>query len=99
MSPSPSPSPKRRRRSPGPSAGDSPWDQTPRKEVKVEVLDLDKSYVGLVEPAPEPEKPQRQKRWKHHGDEPLTDWRMLPKGWNSREPDLDFEYVVSACAE
>lgn len=44
-------------------------------------------------------RPRRQKRWKHHGAEPLTDWKQLPKGWNSKEPDLDLEYVAFACLE
>ncbi|KAJ5585161.1 uncharacterized protein N7459_004961 [Penicillium hispanicum] len=80
---------------PPPNIG-SPWDVTIRKKLRVEDLDLDKSYVGLspdLSSAPKSERPQRQKRWRHQG-EPLTDPKKLPRDWNAREPDLDDEYVL-----
>ena len=84
-----------------PSEIGSPWDATPRQELRVVDLDLHRSYVGSepvnssasASDASGPERPQRQKRWKHRGKEPLTDIHQLPKGWNTREPDLLQKYV------
>lgn len=69
----------------------SPRDPTPRKPVNVEDLDLSRSYVDdyIVLPSIEDEVPCRQTRWSHPGPKPLTDPTKLPKGWNTKEPDLD----------
>lgn len=81
---------------PSPDVG-SPWDATIRKKLRVEDLDLENSCAGLI-PAlsskSQSERPRRQKRWTHRGEEPLTDVKELPKDWNAREPDLDYEYVL-----
>lgn len=76
----------------------SPWDATQRQILKVEDLDLDKSYVEehmeqvaeLTKTKKENERPERRPRWKHEGRKPLTDISKLAKmGWDSSEPDLD----------
>lgn len=83
---------KRLRKIPATTTSRSPWDPTPRRRLNVEDLDLGKSYVGLIPlPAPPPQRPPRQPRWKHTGDKPLTDPKELPQGWNTREPDLSEE--------
>lgn len=62
-------------------------------KLKVDDLDLGKSYVGklpaLSEKPKTEEKPERQTRWTHKGSTPLLDVSKLPEGWNAREPDLD----------
>ncbi|KAJ6080030.1 hypothetical protein N7467_009783 [Penicillium canescens] len=35
-----------------------------------------------------PPRGERQPRWTHEGDEPLTNSSELPEGWNTHEPDL-----------
>jgi hypothetical protein len=65
-------------------------DPTVCKEVKLEELDLDVSYVDEYKPAA-PARPQRQPRWRHRGSKPLVDPKKFPAGWNSNEPDLDPE--------
>lgn len=76
----------------------SPWDPTQRQILNVEDLDLDKSYVEehmeksaeLAKEAKKSDLPERRPRWKHDGQEPLTDMSKLAEmGWDSREPDLD----------
>lgn len=67
----------------------SPKDPTERKHLHVEDLDVERSYVNDLVPPPPAPKPERPKRWKHRGDEPLTDPHRLPKGWTTLEPDLD----------
>ncbi|KAJ5587477.1 uncharacterized protein N7459_003242 [Penicillium hispanicum] len=68
------------------------------KVIDVEKLDLEKSYVGVYQPALVPQRP-KQRRWKHTGDEPL---KNLPKGWNADEPDLDHDDIeaqIQRCQE
>lgn len=67
----------------------SPKDPTERKHLHVEDLDVERSYVNDLALPPRAPKPERPKRWKHRGDEPLTDPSRLPKGWTTLEPDLD----------
>jgi len=67
----------------------SPNDPTERKYLDVEDLDVERSYVDYIVPAAPVPKPERPKRWKHPGNEPLTDPDKLPKGWTTLEPDLD----------
>ncbi|KAJ5726125.1 uncharacterized protein N7483_007482 [Penicillium malachiteum] len=80
----------------------SPWDPTPRKPLKIEDMDLEKSYVKEVKEfekiveneleleEDESEQPQRRPRWKHQGKEPLTDIsKLIEMEWDAREPDLD----------
>lgn len=64
--------------------------------MDVNALDLNRSYVDgygprtlAWEPQGEVPRPPRQKRWIHHGNEPLTDIARLPTDWNAREDDLD----------
>lgn len=82
---------KRERIQKGPTTTGSLWDPTPRRHLNLEDLDLDKSYVGMIPPPARKEMPPRQPRWEHTGDEPLTDPKKLPKGWNTRGPDLEAE--------
>jgi hypothetical protein len=51
--------------------------------------DLDKSYVGkyTLEVLPRPKK----KTWKHAGEKPITDLKMVPPGWSVQDSDLDPE--------
>lgn len=69
----------------------SPRDPTPRQPIKVEDLDLGRSYVDdyTLIPSIEDEIPVPQTRRRHAGPEPLTDPAKLPRGWNTEEPDLD----------
>ncbi|KAJ5716165.1 hypothetical protein N7493_008076, partial [Penicillium malachiteum] len=77
----------------------SPWDMPERPQVKINDLDLGKSYVNdlnleySIKSAGSRERSNRQPRWIHNGREPLTDYSKLPEGWNMNEPDLDPEDV------
>ncbi|OOQ86207.1 hypothetical protein PEBR_22408 [Penicillium brasilianum] len=76
-------------------------DPTIDKEIKLEELDLDVSYVDEYKSAA-PARPQRQPRWRHQGSQPLVDPKKFPTGWNSNEPDLDpddFEAQIARCDE
>ncbi|KAJ5974597.1 hypothetical protein N7481_011807, partial [Penicillium waksmanii] len=80
----------------------SPSDSTPRTKLNVEDLDLEKSYVGIVDVCSMAERPEKPRRWKHRGPDPLTDELRLPKGWTSEEPDLDINDIdaqITRCLE
>jgi hypothetical protein len=45
---------------------------------------------------------KRQPRWTHEGEDPLTNPAELPKGWNTREPDLlddEIDEQIERCHE
>lgn len=63
-------------------------DPTVRKEIKIEDLDLNVSYVDKSKPVALSRGP-KQPRWRHRGPRPLVDPKEFPAGWNSNEPDLD----------
>ncbi|KAJ5877122.1 hypothetical protein N7455_000587 [Penicillium solitum] len=47
-------------------------------------------------------RPPRQQRWKHSGDQPITDPALVPEGWNADELDLDVNDIdgqVDRCIE
>ncbi|KAF7522635.1 hypothetical protein PCG10_007355 [Penicillium crustosum] len=47
-------------------------------------------------------RPPRQQRWKHNGDQPITDPALVPEGWNADELDLDVNDIdsqVERCLE
>lgn len=47
-------------------------------------------------------RPPRQQRWKHNGDQPITDPALVPEGWNADELDLDVNDIdgqVERCVE
>ncbi|KAJ5116149.1 hypothetical protein N7456_000497 [Penicillium angulare] len=69
---------------------DDPDDQIPRKDIKIEELDLQsKKYVMEWQQADiKVDRPPRQ-RWVHNGPQPMEDKDKLPKGWMTDEPDLD----------
>ncbi|KAJ5158815.1 uncharacterized protein N7500_008466 [Penicillium coprophilum] len=70
--------------------GGSPRDPTRRIKLKIEDLDLDKSYVGISVPAKLPARPKKSRPWtKWEGTKPLTDPARLPHGWHMNEDDLD----------
>ncbi|KAJ5407686.1 hypothetical protein N7509_001569, partial [Penicillium cosmopolitanum] len=80
----------------------SPSDPTPRTKLNVEDLELTKSYVDIVDICSMAECPEKPRRWKHRGPEPLTDERRLPQGWTSEEPDLDIKDIdaqITRCLE
>ncbi|KAJ5738603.1 hypothetical protein N7493_001758 [Penicillium malachiteum] len=91
----------------------SPWDPTSRKSIKIEDLNLQKSYVEeakafakIIESEFEDhqsEQPERRPRWKHPGKEPLTDIsKLIEMEWDTREPDLDPEDLkgqIARCKE
>jgi hypothetical protein len=55
-----------------------------------------------VPPRPKRHFPPRQQRWKHDGDEPITNIEDVPEGWNANEPDLDYDDVdaqIDRCFE
>lgn len=75
----------------------SPWDRTEQTHLRIEDLDLDKSYIDeavlLQERSKEQDRgenlPEKRPRWKHEGPEPLTDVaRLAEMQWDPREPDL-----------
>lgn len=67
-------------------------DPTVGRDIILERLDLDVSYVELYKRGtPKPARRPRQPRWQHRGDEPLVDPMKFPTGWNSNEPDLEPE--------
>ncbi|CAG8198880.1 unnamed protein product [Penicillium nalgiovense] len=55
-------------------------------------LDLQKSYEGKIAPA---ELPKRQTRWQQPATNPIVNLAEVPKGWNSLEPDLDPDDLIS----
>ncbi|KAJ5462266.1 hypothetical protein N7530_010471 [Penicillium desertorum] len=57
--------------------------------------DLQNSYEGTVAP---PSLPKRQTRWRQPATNPIVDLAEVPKGWNSLEPDLDPDDLVSQIA-
>ncbi|KAJ5370171.1 uncharacterized protein N7496_006263 [Penicillium cataractarum] len=76
-------------------------DPTVSKEIKLEELDLNVSYVDAYKSVA-PARPPRQQRWRHRGSQPLVDPMKFPAGWNSNEPDLDpddFEAQIARCDE
>lgn len=74
----------------GPVVGvNDPDDPTPRKEIDVKKLDLDKSYVGSIK-LQRSTRPEKDRPWEvKERDIPIHDGRSLPLGWHSREDDLD----------
>ncbi|CAG8909007.1 unnamed protein product [Penicillium egyptiacum] len=40
-------------------------------------------------------RPPRQHRWKHNGNEPITNPALVPEGWNADELDLDINDIDS----
>jgi hypothetical protein len=44
---------------------------------------------GGVHAPPRKVYPPRQRRWKHDGEEPITNINDVPEGWNANERDLD----------
>ncbi|KAJ5936653.1 hypothetical protein N7466_003103 [Penicillium verhagenii] len=74
----------------------------PHLLIKVEELDLDRSYVVDVDEETTEEVGPRNPRWKHNGSSPLTDWKKLPADWSSLEPDLkddDIDSHIDRCLE
>ena len=70
----------------------SPKDQIPRIKVRMDELDLDKSYAGIIKPPRKSQKPKKPRPWtRRTHDKPLTDPNNLPKGWHMNEDDLDVE--------
>ncbi|KAJ5844598.1 uncharacterized protein N7525_002339 [Penicillium rubens] len=57
--------------------------------------DLQNSYEGKIAP---PDLPKRQTRWQQPASKPIFDLAEVPKGWNSLEPDLDPDDLVSQIA-
>ncbi|CAG8902680.1 unnamed protein product [Penicillium egyptiacum] len=55
-------------------------------------LDLQKSYEGQIQP---PSLPKRQTRWRQPATNPIVDLADVPQGWNSNEPDLDPDDLIS----
>lgn len=68
----------------------SPQDPTPRIELRIEDLDLDKSYVDSWAPPKSRPKPRKSRPWaKWTGNDPFTDPAQLPPGWHMNEDDLE----------
>ncbi|OQE11653.1 hypothetical protein PENVUL_c002G08258 [Penicillium vulpinum] len=47
-------------------------------------------------------RPPRQQRWRHNGNEPITDPVFVPEGWNADELDLDINDLdgqIERCME
>ncbi|KAJ5761969.1 uncharacterized protein N7511_005351 [Penicillium nucicola] len=80
----------------------APQDPTPRLQLDMEDLDLDKSYSKLNR-SDSSHRPEKQRQWQKWDEkEPLTDPAKLPKGWHMNEPDLatdDIESQIKRCHE
>ncbi|KAJ5788371.1 hypothetical protein N7457_003361 [Penicillium paradoxum] len=53
-------------------------------------------------PPPPPKLPPRQKRWRHEGDEAITEMKDVPEGWNPNDLDIDEDDVdgqIERCLE
>ncbi|KAJ5382998.1 hypothetical protein N7517_000909 [Penicillium concentricum] len=81
----------------------SPRDPTRRIKLKVEDLDLDKSYSNILLPSKLPARPKKSRPWaKWGGATPLTDPAQLPRGWHMNEDDLhpgDIDGQIERCLE
>ncbi|KGO36714.1 hypothetical protein PEX1_026270 [Penicillium expansum] len=81
----------------------SPQDPTPRIELRIEDLDLDKSYVDSWAPPKSRPKPRKSRPWaKWTGNDPFTDPAQLPPGWHMNEDDLetnDIDSQIERCHE
>ncbi|KAJ5589088.1 hypothetical protein N7537_011766 [Penicillium hordei] len=79
-----------------------PQDPTPRIALKVEELDLEKSYVGTFV-SPKRQRPKKSRPWaKQTGTDPITDPAKLPRGWHMKEDDLehnDIDGQIERCHE
>ncbi|KAJ6008496.1 hypothetical protein N7540_012472 [Penicillium herquei] len=77
----------------------SPWDMPERPQVNIHDLDLSRSYVNnsnlkySIKSGSSRALSNRQPRWTHNCNEPLTDCSKLPEGWNMNEPDLNPEDI------
>lgn len=77
----------------------SPSDQIQRKNLTIENIDYNKSYVEEKEHLPvarisDCQAPSKPNRWKYWGKKmPLNDPAKLPKNWTMDEFDLDEEWV------
>ncbi|KAJ5711115.1 hypothetical protein N7488_005271 [Penicillium malachiteum] len=93
----------------------SPWDPTRRYPIRLEDLDLQRSYVEeakdfetivqseFEDEQSDSEQLERRPRWKHRGKEPLTDIsKLIGMEWDTRKPDLDpedLEGQIARCKE
>ena len=69
----------------------SPQDPTPRIALKIEELDLEKSYAGKFVP-PKRQRPKKSRPWaKPTGADPITDPAKLPRRWHMKEDDLELK--------
>ncbi|CAG8887273.1 unnamed protein product [Penicillium egyptiacum] len=72
--------------------GGSLQDATPRTTLKIEDLDLAKSYVGTLVPRRQPLRPKKSRPWaKWTGAMPLIHPAQLPRGWHMNEDDLEID--------
>ncbi|CAI7622657.1 unnamed protein product [Penicillium discolor] len=80
----------------------SPQDPTPRIALKIEELDLEKSYAGTLVPRRR-QRPKKSRPWgKRTGTDPITDPAKLPRGWHMKEDDLelnDIDGQIERCHE
>ncbi|KAJ5088574.1 hypothetical protein N7456_012190 [Penicillium angulare] len=94
---------RRRTRNKNELGRQDPRQSTQRIRVKIEDLDLDKSYVGCYPLNPQvSERAFRQPRWRHRREQPLIDEKKLPPKWSSDEPDLsesDIDGQIARCLE
>lgn len=66
----------------------SPQDPTPRMELKIDEIDLDRTYAAVV--PPRQKKTKKNRPWaKRTGTDPITDPAELPRGWHMNEDDLE----------
>ncbi|KGO78079.1 hypothetical protein PITC_041100 [Penicillium italicum] len=74
----------------------SPKDPTPRIELKIEDLDLEKSYTDTWISSKPQRKPKKRRPWtKRTASDPITDPAQLPPGWHMNEDDLDINDIDS----
>jgi hypothetical protein len=61
-------------------------------KLRIEELDLDKSYAGILKAPKRCQKSTKSRPWgKWRNIEPLTDPSKLPRGWHMNEDDLEIE--------
>ncbi|KOS43716.1 hypothetical protein ACN38_g5396 [Penicillium nordicum] len=79
----------------------SPQDPTPRMELKIDEIDLDRTYAAVV--PPRQKKTKKNRPWaKRTGTDPITDPAELPRGWHMNEDDLestDIDGQIERCHE
>lgn len=88
-----------------PSSSSNLSSDEPESQLPVAPEDHDYVDYSLMSQGGQDEghsRPPRQQRWKHDGNQPITDPALVPEGWNADELDLDVNDIdsqVERCME